>query len=114
MRSTSLLRLSSARTEKLPRVGKLIASPQKIADDGGLYLFVTPNGTKAWRLAYRYDGKQKSLGLGRYPLVTLGEARQQCRNYPASRIFRNFCTGLPRPATMACDNVQIIALASVP
>jgi hypothetical protein len=103
-------------TDTSLRAIKAIASPQKIADGGGLYLFVTPNGTKAWRLAYRYNGKQKSLGLGRYPLVTLGEA-QQCRNYPASRIFRNFrnfCTGLPRPATMACDTVQIITLASVP
>jgi integrase len=51
------------------------AKPQKIADGGGLYLFVTPNGTKAWRLAYRYNGKQKSLSVGIYPLVTLGEAR---------------------------------------
>ena len=40
-----------------------------------MYLFVTPNGTKAWRLAYRYSGKQKSLSLGLYPIVTLGEAR---------------------------------------
>jgi integrase len=53
------------------------AKPQKVADGGGLYLFVPPNGTKAWRLAYRYDGKQKSLSLGLYPIVTLGEARDR-------------------------------------
>jgi integrase len=59
------------------RAIKPVARPQKVADGGGLYLFVTPNGTKAWRLAYRYNGKQKSLGLGLYPVVTLGEARNR-------------------------------------
>src|SRR5215471_10390984 len=57
------------------RAIKPVARPQKVADGGGLYLFVTPNGTKAWRLAYRYNGKQKALSLGVYPIVTLGEAR---------------------------------------
>src|SRR5262249_17945916 len=54
-----------------------LAKPQKLADGRGLYLFVTPNGTKAWCLAYRYNGKQKSLSLGLYPVVTLGEARNR-------------------------------------
>jgi integrase len=62
-------------TDTTVRAIKPVAKPQKVADGGGLYLFVTPNGTKAWRLAYRYNGKQKSLSLGVYPIVTLGEAR---------------------------------------
>jgi integrase len=62
-------------TDTRVRAIKPSAKPQKIADGGGLYLFVTPNGTKAWRLAYRYNGKQKALSVGIYPLVTLGEAR---------------------------------------
>jgi integrase len=62
-------------TDTRVRTIKPAAKPQKIADGGGLYLFVTPNGTKAWRLAYRYNGKQKTLGVGIYPVVTLGEAR---------------------------------------
>ena len=36
---------------------------------------VTPNGSKLWRLAYRFHGKQKLLALGAYPAVTLGQAR---------------------------------------
>jgi hypothetical protein len=51
-------------TDTTVRAIKPVAKPQKVADGGGLYLFVTPNGTKAWRLAYRYNGKQKSLSLG--------------------------------------------------
>jgi integrase len=62
-------------TDARVRAIKPAPRPQKVADGGGLYLFVTPKGTKAWRLAYRYNGKQKTLGVGIYPVVTLGEAR---------------------------------------
>lgn len=48
---------------------------QKLSDGGGLYLLVLPSGGKSWRLAYRFDGKQKSLALGKYPKVTLVAAR---------------------------------------
>src|SRR5262245_8898973 len=64
-------------TDTSVRAIKPLAKPQKFADGGGLYLFVTPNGTKAWRLAYRYNGKEKYLSLGLYPVVTLGEARNR-------------------------------------
>jgi len=36
----------------------------KIADGGGLHLLVKPNGSKYWRLKYRYTGKEKVLALG--------------------------------------------------
>ncbi len=47
----------------------------KLFDAHRLYLFVSPAGSKAWRLNYRYDGKNKSLSLGSYPLVGLVQAR---------------------------------------
>src|SRR5580704_1486347 len=47
----------------------------KLADYNGLHLLVRPNGSKLWRLAYRFAGKQKLLALGAYPTVTLAEAR---------------------------------------
>ena len=49
--------------------------PLKISDGGGLFLLVTPQGGKLWRLAYRLAGKQKTLALGAYPAVSLAEAR---------------------------------------
>lgn len=52
--------------------------PYKLSDGQGLYLEVTPNGSKLWRLRYRYLGKEKSISLGRYPLVTLADARDKC------------------------------------
>ncbi|EAU55842.1 Arm DNA-binding domain-containing protein [Mariprofundus ferrooxydans] len=48
----------------------------KISDGGGLYLLVKPSG-RYWKLAYRFDGKQKSLALGVYPAVSLDDARQK-------------------------------------
>jgi len=38
--------------------------PKKYSDGGGLHLLVNPNGSKLWRLAYRFDGKQKTLAFG--------------------------------------------------
>ena len=45
--------------------------PIKLSDSGGLHLLVQPNGSKLWRLAYRFGGKQKTLAIGVYPTVTL-------------------------------------------
>lgn len=47
----------------------------KLADSGGLHLFVTEKGAKSWRLKYRIGGREKLLVLGRYPQLTLKKAR---------------------------------------
>ncbi len=49
----------------------------KLADGGGLYLLVKKNGSKYWRLDYRYRGKRKTLALGVYPDVSLKDAREK-------------------------------------
>jgi integrase len=49
----------------------------KLSDMGGLQLWIFPNGSKLWRLAYRFDGKQKTLALGRYPALSLHDARRK-------------------------------------
>ena len=49
----------------------------KLYDERGLYLEVSPNGGKWWRLKYRYIGKEKRLSLGVYPDVTLKVARER-------------------------------------
>lgn len=50
---------------------------QKLADGGGLYLEVTPKGSKLWRMKYRFSNKEKKLCIGEYPIITLSEARSQ-------------------------------------
>ena len=52
--------------------GKAMA---KLSDGGGLQLWVTPDGAKRWRLAYRHNGKQRTLAIGVYPMTSLREAR---------------------------------------
>lgn len=50
---------------------------QKLSDGGGLYIHLTPQGAKLWRMAYRFNGSQKLLSFGAYPTVGLSEARHK-------------------------------------
>lgn len=47
----------------------------KLFDGGGLFLYLTPKGSKIWRIAYRVDGKPQQASLGEYPAVSLAQAR---------------------------------------
>lgn len=47
----------------------------RLADSGGLFLFVPPSGKKVWRMRYRFEGKEKTLVIGPYPEIPLTEAR---------------------------------------
>jgi Arm domain-containing DNA-binding protein len=49
---------------------------RKPSDGGGLHLRVQPSGSRLWRLAFRFGGKQKLLALGAYPAVSLADARR--------------------------------------
>lgn len=54
--------------------------PYKLADGEGMYLEVATSGGKYWRLKYRFNGKEKRLSLGTYPLVSLAEVREKRLN----------------------------------
>jgi integrase len=56
---------------------KPVAKSRKLADGGGLYLLINPNGSKWWRWDYRIAGKRKTLSMGTYPETTLAEARDK-------------------------------------
>ncbi len=49
----------------------------KLFDGRGLYLEVSPQGGKWWRLKYRFGGKEKRISLGVYPEVSLKDARSR-------------------------------------
>lgn len=53
------------------------AKTYRLSDGKGLVLQVTPNGSKLWRMRYRYGGKEKMISLGRYPEVSLKAARER-------------------------------------
>jgi len=59
------------------RNAKPAGKPRKLCDAGGLHVLIQPTGSKLWRLAYRFAGKQKTLALGVYPIVSLEEARSR-------------------------------------
>lgn len=59
------------------RAAKKSDKLQKLSDGQGLQLHISTAGGKLWRLAYRFDGKQKTLAFGRYPAVTLSDARDR-------------------------------------
>lgn len=66
-----------ALTDIKVRTTKPSDKPFKLTDGQGMHLLINPNGSKYWRLQYRFDGKQKVLALGVYPMVSLGEARRK-------------------------------------
>ena len=49
--------------------------PFTLADGGGLSVHVTPSGIVSWRYRYRFDGKATTQVLGKYPDMSLAEAR---------------------------------------
>lgn len=55
---------------------KPAAKAYKLADSGGLYLLVQPSGAKLWRYKFRLGGVEGLDALGRFPEVTLAQARQ--------------------------------------
>lgn len=66
-----------ALTDLAIRSAKPTNALQKISDGEGLQLWVQPNGSKLWRMAYRFAGKQKTLAIGSYPAIGLSDARKK-------------------------------------
>ncbi|HHM6444414.1 TPA: tyrosine-type recombinase/integrase [Pseudomonas aeruginosa] len=64
-------------TDSAIKTAKPKEKPYKLSDSHGLYLEVTPTGSKLWRLKYRLAGKEKKLAIGAYPIIGLQQARQR-------------------------------------
>ncbi len=62
-------------TDTRIRSAKPKAKAYKLSDGGGMYLLVSRDGGRYWRLDYRFAGKRRTLALGIYPAVTLSDAR---------------------------------------
>ena len=58
------------------------ANPFKIWDSigRGLYLLIYPSGNKSWYVKYRINKKEKKINLGRFPHVSVKQAREDCFN----------------------------------
>ncbi|EHL7934612.1 tyrosine-type recombinase/integrase [Escherichia coli] len=51
--------------------------PYRLLDGNGLYLYIPASGKKVWQLRYKIEGKEKVLTVGKYPLMSLQEARDK-------------------------------------
>jgi integrase len=56
----------------------------KVFDGNGLYIEVTPQGTKTWRLKYRLNKQDKRQTFGRWPDISLKKARELTSNFKAN------------------------------
>ena len=77
----------------------------KLTDERGLYLEITPSGSKWWRFKYRFQDKEKRLSLGVYPDVALKSARRR-RDEARSLIANNVDPSEQRKAQKATQFVE--------
>ena len=64
-------------TDTEVRKSKPSDKPYRLSDANSLFLRITPAGGKLWRWAYDFEGREKLMSLGKYPIVTLAEARER-------------------------------------
>lgn len=72
-----------ALTDVTIRNAKPKEKPYKLSDGFGLHVIIKPTGSKLWYQKYRFDGKEKRLAHGAYPIVSLSDARKRCESAKA-------------------------------
>lgn len=82
------------------RGAKRGVKPVKLSDAAGLYLLLTPSGSRLWRMKYRFAGKEKLLALGAYPTVSLKDARDR-RDEARKKLAAGYDPGEARKAEKA-------------
>lgn len=87
--------------------------PYKLADGDGLYLHVMENGSKLWRFRYRYAGKEKMLSLGKYPEISLSDARTS-RDAAKELLLRDIDPSEMRKQEKARDKAEQLEAARIP
>jgi hypothetical protein len=64
-----------ALTETALKAIKPKEKPYTVSDERGLYIEVFPTGGMIWRFRYQLNGKTEKITLGKYPALTLKNAR---------------------------------------
>jgi integrase len=82
------------------RNAKPADKPKKLWDAGGLFLLLNPQGSRWWRLKYRFNGKEKLLSLGVYPDTGLKDARAK-RDEARKLLANGIDPGVQRKAIKA-------------
>lgn len=100
--------LTNKLTDTAIRKAKHGEKSVKLSDGGGLYLELHPNGSRYWRMKYRYLGAEKRLAFGVYPEVTLAGARA-CRDDARKLIANGADPGETKKTTKAADQATATA-----
>ncbi len=82
----------------------------KLADERSLYLFVAPTGTKSWRMKFRHQGREQLLTLGRFPEISLADARS--RRDAARAQLRQGNNPIARAPTRVADDADSFEAAA--
>ncbi len=77
----------------------------KLFDGDGLFLLVTPAGSRLWRFKYRFEGKEKLLALGAYPAISLADARLR-KDESRSQIAHGIDPGAVKKAKKQAETEQ--------
>ena len=70
-------KLAERITDIKVRTAKSKDKPYKLAAGRGLHLLVKTDGSKHWQFRFRFDGKENTLAIGRYPEVSLANAEKK-------------------------------------
>ena len=94
-------------TDDAVRAAQPTTSPQKLFDEKGLYLLITPGRGRLWRFKYRFPprssgNKEKLISLGAYPDVSLAQARDR---RDAAR--RDIASGIDPSLRRACERLCV-------
>lgn len=71
--------LSSAEVNRLAHSGGKSIETHPVGGVSGLYLAITPTGTRSWVLRAVVGRRRRKIGLGSFPSVTLAQAREAAR-----------------------------------
>ena len=87
-------------TDTVVRSAKPASKAVKLTDERGMYLLLSPRGSKLWRFDYRFDGRRRTLALGVYPDVSLKAARER-RDQARALLTSGVDPGVTRKAEKA-------------
>lgn len=84
----------------------------KLSDSEGLFLLIQPNGSKLWRMKYRYGGKEKLLSFGSYTRVGIAAAREK-RAAAKAILSSGLHPARNQPETEADEGRTFLAVATL-
>ena len=88
------------------RTAKAKEKPYKLADERGLYLLIVVQGSKYWRLKYRFMGKEKVLAIGVYPEISLSEVREK-RDNAKKQLANEIDPGILKQVSKRADQATL-------